>query len=135
MHNFGPKKFIIIIKKTHSERETMKIGVIGYGNMGSMIVNNILKLNLLLDDEELIVSNRHLNKFESLIEEYPEENTLLQITKKSQHNVKRSLFPSKLLNLRKSLKKSNLSSMRKHTSYTPVQDLTLTISNHYSMEN
>ena len=52
----------------------MKIGVIGYGNMGSMIVNNILKLNLLLDDEELIVSNRHLNKFESLIEEYPEEN-------------------------------------------------------------
>lgn len=52
----------------------MKIGVIGYGNMGSVIVNNILKLNLLLDDEELIVSNRHLNKFESLIEEYPEEN-------------------------------------------------------------
>ena len=52
----------------------MKRGVIGYGNMGSMIVNNILKLNLLLDDEELIVSNRHLNKFESLIEEYPEEN-------------------------------------------------------------
>ena len=39
----------------------MKIGVIGYGNMGSMIVNNILKLNLLLE-------------FESLIEEYPEEN-------------------------------------------------------------
>ena len=74
MHNFGPKKFMIIVKKTHSERETMKIGVIGYGNMGSMIVNNILKLNLLLDDEELIVSNRHLNKFESLIEEYPEEN-------------------------------------------------------------
>ena len=74
MRNFGPKKFIIIVKKTHSERETMKIGVIGYGNMGSMIVNNILKLNLLLDDEELIVSNRHLNKFESLIEEYPEEN-------------------------------------------------------------
>ena len=52
----------------------MKIGVIGYGNMGSMIVNNILKLNLLLEDEELIVSNRHLNKFESLIEEYPDEN-------------------------------------------------------------
>ena len=74
MHNFGPKKFMIIVKKTHSERETMRIGVIGYGNMGSMIVNNILKLNLLLDDEELIVSNRHLNKFESLIEEYPEEN-------------------------------------------------------------
>ena len=72
--NFGPKKFMIIVKKTHSERENMKIGVIGYGNMGSMIVNNILKLNLLLDDEELIVSNRHLNKFESLIEEYPEEN-------------------------------------------------------------
>lgn len=52
----------------------MKLGIIGYGNIGSMIVNNILKLNLLLDDEELIVSNRHLNKFEGLIEEYPEEN-------------------------------------------------------------
>ena len=52
----------------------MKIGVIGYGNMGSMIVNNILKLNLLLEDEELIISNRHLSKFESLIEEYPDEN-------------------------------------------------------------
>lgn len=71
MPNFRNLNFLI---KTHSERETMKIGVIGYGNMGSMIVNNILKLNLLLDDEELIVSNRHLNKFESLIEEYPEEN-------------------------------------------------------------
>jgi diphosphomevalonate decarboxylase len=33
----------------------MKIGVIGYGNMGSLIVNNILKLNLLLEDEELII--------------------------------------------------------------------------------
>ena len=52
----------------------MKIGVIGYGNMGSMIVNNILKLNLLLEDEELIVSNININKFESLIEEYPDEN-------------------------------------------------------------
>lgn len=60
--------------KTQYESVTMKIGVIGYGNMGSMIVNNILKLKLLLDDEELIVSNRHLNKFESLIEEYPDEN-------------------------------------------------------------
>ncbi|AMK15562.1 pyrroline-5-carboxylate reductase family protein [Methanobrevibacter olleyae] len=52
----------------------MKLGIIGYGNIGSMIVNNILKLNLLLDDEELIVSNRHLNKFEGLIKEYPKEN-------------------------------------------------------------
>ena len=62
----------ILIKRL--ERETMKLGVIGYGNMGSMIVNNILKLDLLLEDESLIVSNRHLEKLESIIEEYPNEN-------------------------------------------------------------
>jgi 3-hydroxyisobutyrate dehydrogenase-like beta-hydroxyacid dehydrogenase len=28
----------------------VNIGVIGYGNMGSMIAGNILKLDLLLDD-------------------------------------------------------------------------------------
>ncbi|MBR5504323.1 MAG: NAD(P)-binding domain-containing protein [Methanobrevibacter sp.] len=50
----------------------MKIGVIGYGNMGSMIVNNILQLNLLLANEELIVSNRHIEKIEDLIERYPD---------------------------------------------------------------
>lgn len=50
----------------------MKIGVIGYGNMGSMIVNNILKMNLLLADEELMVSNRHIDKIKHLIEEYPD---------------------------------------------------------------
>ena len=56
----------------------MKIGVIGYGNMGSMIVNNILKLNLLLADEELMVSNKHIEKIEHLIENYPDEK--IQIT-------------------------------------------------------
>lgn len=56
----------------------MKIGVIGYGNMGSMIANNILELNLLLADEELIVSNRHIEKIEELIERYP--NGKVQIT-------------------------------------------------------
>ena len=76
----------------------MKIGVIGYGNMGSMIVNNILKLNLLLDDEELIVSNRHLNKFESLIEEYPEEN--LNITSDNEEVAKQiEEYPEENLNI------------------------------------
>lgn len=48
----------------------MKIGIIGYGNMGSMIGNNILKLDLLLNDEQLIISNRHIEKIEHLKEEY-----------------------------------------------------------------
>lgn len=49
----------------------MKIGIIGYGNMGSMIANNILKLNLLFEDEKLIISNRHIEKINHLKEEYP----------------------------------------------------------------
>lgn len=48
----------------------MNIGVIGYGHMGSMIVENILKLELLFDDENLIISNRHIEKIQDLEEEY-----------------------------------------------------------------
>lgn len=50
----------------------MNIGVIGYGHMGSMIVENILKLELLFDDEKLIVSNRNIEKIQHLKEEYEE---------------------------------------------------------------
>ncbi len=50
----------------------MNIGIIGYGHMGSMIVENILKLELLFDDEKLIVSNRNIEKIQHLKEEYEE---------------------------------------------------------------
>jgi len=43
----------------------MKIGFIGYGNMGQMIINNILSLNL-LNEEEIIVSNRTIAKLNLL---------------------------------------------------------------------
>lgn len=58
----------------------MKIGLIGYGNMGSMIGNNILKLNLLLDDEKLIISNRHIEKISHLKEEYIEIQSKIELT-------------------------------------------------------
>lgn len=58
----------------------MKIGLIGYGNMGSMIGNNILKLNLLLDDEKLIISNRHIEKISHLKEEYSEIQSKIELT-------------------------------------------------------
>ena len=58
----------------------MKIGLIGYGNMGSMIGNNILKLNLLLDDEKLIISNRHIEKISHLKEEYNEIQSKIELT-------------------------------------------------------
>ena len=50
----------------------MNIGIIGYGHMGSMIVENILKLELLFDDEKLIISNRNIEKIQHLKEEYEE---------------------------------------------------------------
>jgi pyrroline-5-carboxylate reductase len=48
----------------------MKIGFIGYGNMGQMIINNILSLNL-LNKNEIIVSNRTIAKLDLLKEKYP----------------------------------------------------------------
>lgn len=48
----------------------MKIGFIGYGNMGQMIINNILSLNL-LNEEEVIISNRTIAKLDLIKEKYP----------------------------------------------------------------
>ena len=55
----------------------MNIGVIGYGNMGSMIVENILTLDLLLDDEKLMISNRNIEKLSNLKDEYDNEKLIL----------------------------------------------------------
>lgn len=52
----------------------MKIGFIGYGNMGKMIINNILSLNL-LKEEKIIVSNRTIAKLNNLKEKYPKITT------------------------------------------------------------
>jgi len=52
----------------------MKIGFIGYGNMGKMIINNILSLNL-LNEEEIIVSTRTIAKLDLLKEKYPKITT------------------------------------------------------------
>lgn len=51
-----------------------KIGFIGYGNIGNLIVNNILSLNL-IKQEDMIISNRNLNKLNSLSENYPNLTT------------------------------------------------------------
>ncbi|WP_088538237.1 pyrroline-5-carboxylate reductase [Methanobrevibacter sp. 87.7] len=51
----------------------MTIGIIGYGNIGQMITENLLKLNL-VNEDELIISNRNISKLESLKEYYPNIN-------------------------------------------------------------
>lgn len=47
-----------------------KIGFIGYGNMGKMVIKNILGFNI-LDSYEMIVSNRTISKLDELKEDYP----------------------------------------------------------------
>lgn len=47
-----------------------KIGFIGYGNMGKMVIKNILKLNV-FNSHEMIVSNRNRAKLDILKESYP----------------------------------------------------------------
>ncbi|MBZ9571530.1 NAD(P)-binding domain-containing protein [Methanobrevibacter sp. TMH8] len=47
-----------------------KFGFIGYGNMGQMIIENILKHNI-FDSHEMIVSNRNLSKLDKLKDNYP----------------------------------------------------------------
>lgn len=47
-----------------------KIGFIGYGNMGKMIIKNILKFNI-FDSQEMIISNRNIAKLDKLKENYP----------------------------------------------------------------
>jgi pyrroline-5-carboxylate reductase len=49
----------------------MKIGFIGYGSMGSMIIEGILKSKI-LNPDDIIISNRTLQKLEILKKEYPE---------------------------------------------------------------
>lgn len=49
----------------------MKIGFIGYGSMGSMIIDALLNSKT-LKPEELIISNRTLNKLDKIKKEYPE---------------------------------------------------------------
>lgn len=48
-----------------------KIGFIGYGSMGSMIIDSLLKSNA-LNPFDIIISNRTLNKLEKIKNEYPE---------------------------------------------------------------
>jgi len=47
-----------------------KIGFIGYGNMGEMIIKNILEFNI-FNSNEIIVSNRTISKLDNLKEDYP----------------------------------------------------------------
>ena len=46
-----------------------KIGFIGYGSMGSMIIEGLLNSNELAP-EEVIISNRTLNKLDKIKKEY-----------------------------------------------------------------
>jgi len=48
-----------------------KYGFIGYGNMGKMIIENILNLNIFTPNE-LIVSNKTLSKLNKLKKKYPD---------------------------------------------------------------
>ncbi len=49
----------------------MKIGFIGYGSMGSMILNGFLDSNS-ISAKDIIVSNRTISKLDDLKEKYPE---------------------------------------------------------------
>ncbi|KZX17552.1 NAD(P)-binding domain-containing protein [Methanobrevibacter filiformis] len=48
-----------------------KVGFIGYGNMGSVIIDNILLLDL-IENRNIIISNRNLSKLNNIKENYPE---------------------------------------------------------------
>lgn len=48
-----------------------KIGFIGYGSMGSMIIDDLLKSKI-LKPNEIIISNRTLNKLEEIKKKYPD---------------------------------------------------------------
>lgn len=47
-----------------------KFGFIGYGNIGKMVIENILKYNI-FDSHEMMVSNRNIAKLDKLKENYP----------------------------------------------------------------
>lgn len=57
--------------KTKLSDTMTKIGFIGYGSMGSMIIEGLLNSDKLAP-EEVIISNRSLNKLDEIKEEYPE---------------------------------------------------------------
>lgn len=48
-----------------------KIGFVGYGSMGSMIIESFLSSNVVKPDE-IIISNRTMSKLEDIKKEYPE---------------------------------------------------------------
>lgn len=48
----------------------MVFGIIGYGNIGKMLCENLLK-NDLINEEELIISNRNISKLQKLKKYYP----------------------------------------------------------------
>lgn len=49
----------------------MELGIIGYGRIGQMISENLLKLNL-IKPNELIISNRNISKLKNIKEDYKE---------------------------------------------------------------
>lgn len=49
----------------------MKLGIIGYGRIGQMISENLLKLNL-INPDELIISNRNIKKLNKIKKDFPQ---------------------------------------------------------------
>ena len=49
----------------------MTIGIIGYGNIGNMISENLLKNNI-VNEDELIISNRNIKKLDAIKNYYPD---------------------------------------------------------------
>ncbi|MGN0094164.1 MAG: pyrroline-5-carboxylate reductase family protein [Methanobrevibacter sp.] len=49
----------------------MTIGIIGYGNIGKMISENLLKNNI-VNEDELIISNRKIEKLDTIKNYYPD---------------------------------------------------------------
>lgn len=48
----------------------MKLGIIGYGNIGQLITENLLKLQL-INEENLVISNRTIKKLDEIKQYYP----------------------------------------------------------------
>lgn len=67
-----------------------KIGFIGYGNMGAMIINNILELNLLdteYNNNNITVSNKTISKLGKIKKRYPKitiTNDNIELAKNSE---------------------------------------------------
>jgi len=61
-----------------------EIGIIGIGNVGSMLLHKFIEMNL-LEEENICVANRSTEKLESLEKKYPS----LKICKSNEELVKR----------------------------------------------